>query len=51
MLFTSVSHSTLHTSSHSTVYLHGKGVLVCIKTLREEAGHEVVHICDVSYFR
>lgn len=38
-----------HTISHNTAYLHGKDILVCIKTFREEAGHEVVHVCYVSY--
>lgn len=33
-----------------TVYLHGKNVLICIKTFRKEAGHEVVQICDICYF-
>lgn len=46
-------HHTVHRDTvcvkpYSTVYLYAKGILVCIKTFREEAGHEVVHICDVS---
>lgn len=31
-------------------YLHVKDVAIIIQTLREETGHEVIHIFDVSYF-
>lgn len=34
-----------------TSYLQGKRILVCIQTIWEEAGHEVVDICDVGYFQ